>query len=167
MTSSASKHSFHSRQPQNGQPYLNCEGSPTLPGCGVTEWSQASYGPTFDATGGGVFAMKWDQDGISVCEPVDVLVPKVLLNSSLPKGISIVSPCPRISRRDSPILPRGQSRLPPWNPQVAIHCSTSRTTRSYSVSSFSSHGPIRGIDVDEDITFCGPHIIPCSNTHLN
>jgi hypothetical protein len=36
----------------------------------VIEWSQASYGPTFDAGGGGVFAMKWDSDGIAVCEPI-------------------------------------------------------------------------------------------------
>jgi len=61
---------------QNGQPYLDCEGSATLPGCGVIEWSQASYGPTFDAQGGGVFAMKWDQDGISVWNFYRVAVPE-------------------------------------------------------------------------------------------
>ncbi|KAI9445170.1 glycoside hydrolase family 16 protein [Lactarius indigo] len=61
---------------QNGQSYLDCEGSPTLPGCGVIEWSQASYGPTFDAQGGGVFAMKWDQDGISVWNFYRVAVPE-------------------------------------------------------------------------------------------
>jgi hypothetical protein len=72
----ASKYGFHSHQTQNDQPYLDCEGSGTLPGCGVIEWSQASYGPTFDAQGGGVFAMKWDKDGISVCKPVDKLVSK-------------------------------------------------------------------------------------------
>lgn len=60
---------------QNGQQYLDCEGSATLPGCGVIEWSQASYGPTFDAQGGGVFAMKWDQDGISVWNFYRVAVP--------------------------------------------------------------------------------------------
>ena len=50
--------------------YTNCEagGIDNLPGCGIIEWSQASYGPTFDAGGGGVFAMKWDVDGIAVCE---------------------------------------------------------------------------------------------------
>jgi len=51
----------------NGQPNLDCDG--TLPGnagCGVTEWSRASYGPDFDAAGGGVFAMKWDEEGIAV-----------------------------------------------------------------------------------------------------
>ena len=86
--------------------------------------------------------------------------------SPLPKGTSIVSPYLRIFKKDSLILLHGQSRLPPWNPQVAIHCSTSRTTQSYSVSSF-SHDAIRGIDVDEDITFCGAYIIPSSKTHLN
>jgi len=37
-------------------------------GCDVTEWSRASYGPLFDQSGGGVIAMKWDENGISVCE---------------------------------------------------------------------------------------------------
>lgn len=36
-------------------------------GCGITEWSRASYGPYFDSQGGGVFAMKWDTNGIAVC----------------------------------------------------------------------------------------------------
>lgn len=35
-------------------------------GCGVTEWSHASYGPLFDEANGGVFAMKWDENGIAV-----------------------------------------------------------------------------------------------------
>jgi len=35
-------------------------------GCGVTEWSRASYGPYFDSQSGGVFAMKWDANGIAV-----------------------------------------------------------------------------------------------------
>ncbi|KAJ8584331.1 glycoside hydrolase family 16 protein [Rhizopogon salebrosus TDB-379] len=35
-------------------------------GCGVTEWSRASYGPYFDEQAGGVFAMKWDENGIAV-----------------------------------------------------------------------------------------------------
>lgn len=39
-------------------------------GCGITEWSRASYGPYFDSQGGGVFAMKWDENGIAVCESI-------------------------------------------------------------------------------------------------
>ncbi|KAN0100650.1 glycoside hydrolase family 16 protein [Tylopilus felleus] len=35
-------------------------------GCGITEWSRASYGPYFDSQSGGVFAMKWDASGIAV-----------------------------------------------------------------------------------------------------
>lgn len=35
-------------------------------GCGVTEWSRASYGPYFESQGGGVIAMKWDEDGIAI-----------------------------------------------------------------------------------------------------
>ncbi|KZT30404.1 glycoside hydrolase family 16 protein [Neolentinus lepideus HHB14362 ss-1] len=51
----------------NGQDNLNCYGNTNdNAGCGITEWSRASYGPTFDAQGGGVFAMKWDDEGIAV-----------------------------------------------------------------------------------------------------
>ncbi|KAI0051912.1 glycoside hydrolase family 16 protein [Auriscalpium vulgare] len=57
-------------------PNLDCTGSATKPGCGITEWSQASYGPTFDAVGGGVFAMKWDEDGIAVWSFYRVAVPQ-------------------------------------------------------------------------------------------
>lgn len=51
----------------NGQPNLNCFGLINdNAGCGVGAWSQASYGPSFDAGGGGVFAMKWDEEGIAI-----------------------------------------------------------------------------------------------------
>lgn len=56
-------------QTTNNQPNLNCDGSLSgNAGCGITEWSRASYGPSFDAAGGGVFAMKWDDTGIAVCK---------------------------------------------------------------------------------------------------
>ncbi|KAF8224169.1 glycoside hydrolase family 16 protein [Tricholoma matsutake] len=46
---------------------LNCDGLVNgNSGCGITDWSRASYGPYFDAQGGGVFAMKWDEIDISV-----------------------------------------------------------------------------------------------------
>ncbi|CAK5280537.1 unnamed protein product [Mycena citricolor] len=51
----------------NGSPITDCDG--TLPGnagCGIIEWSKASYGPYFEAQGGGIFAMKWDEEGIAV-----------------------------------------------------------------------------------------------------
>ena len=53
----------------NGQNNLDCDGTVNSnAGCGITEWSRASYGPFFDSQGGGVFAMKWDENGIAVCE---------------------------------------------------------------------------------------------------
>ncbi len=56
------------QQQANGQPNIDCDGLANgNSGCGVTEWSRASYGPSFDAQGGGVFAMKWDETGIAVC----------------------------------------------------------------------------------------------------
>ncbi|ETW74900.1 glycoside hydrolase family 16 protein [Heterobasidion irregulare TC 32-1] len=68
----------------NGQPNLNCQGGSgdTFPGCGITEWSRASYGPTFDSQGGGVFAMKWDQDGIAVWGFYRVAVPQDVKDGS-------------------------------------------------------------------------------------
>ncbi|KAH9946640.1 glycoside hydrolase family 16 protein [Amylocystis lapponica] len=51
----------------NGVPNSDCYGLLSgNAGCGIVEWSRASYGPIFDSQGGGVFAMKWDEDGIAV-----------------------------------------------------------------------------------------------------
>ncbi|KAI6031810.1 concanavalin A-like lectin/glucanase domain-containing protein [Pisolithus microcarpus] len=49
-------------------------------GCGVTEWSRASYGPYFDSQGGGVFAMKWDDNGIAVWSFYRAAVPEDIVN---------------------------------------------------------------------------------------
>ncbi len=52
----------------NGVNNTNCDGNANSnSGCGITEWSRASYGPYFDQQGGGVFAMKWDENGIAIC----------------------------------------------------------------------------------------------------
>jgi len=48
---------------------LDCDSTVSgAPGCGIVEWSRASYGPYFASQGGGVYAMKWDDQGIAVCE---------------------------------------------------------------------------------------------------
>ncbi|KAI0365230.1 glycoside hydrolase family 16 protein [Pilatotrama ljubarskyi] len=65
----------------NGKPNLVCDGTANSnAGCGVTEWSRASYGPIFDAQGGGVFAMKWDDEGIAVWSFYRAAVPKDVLS---------------------------------------------------------------------------------------
>ena|SRR6266542_4359367 len=65
-----------------GQPHTDCNAFiNSNAGCGITEWSRASYGPFFDSQGGGVFAMKWDENGVSVCELIGTFF---LLLSSLP-----------------------------------------------------------------------------------
>ncbi|OBZ78832.1 putative glycosidase C21B10.07 [Grifola frondosa] len=67
----------------NGQPNLDCDGSlNNNAGCGVTEWSRASYGPTFDAQGGGVFAMKWDDEGIAVWSFYRAAVPQDVVSGA-------------------------------------------------------------------------------------
>ncbi|CAA7268897.1 unnamed protein product [Cyclocybe aegerita] len=45
-------------------------------GCDVIEWSRASYGPFFEAQGGGVLAMKWDENDISVWSFFRAAIPK-------------------------------------------------------------------------------------------
>jgi len=37
-------------------------------GCGIVDQSIASFGPAFNAKGGGIYAMKWDETSIDVCE---------------------------------------------------------------------------------------------------
>jgi hypothetical protein len=51
----------------NGVNRTNCDTEyNSNSGCDVIEWSRASYGPYFEAQGGGVIAMKWDENDISV-----------------------------------------------------------------------------------------------------
>ncbi|KAJ6511907.1 glycoside hydrolase family 16 protein [Mycena vitilis] len=70
----------------NNAPNLNCDGNiPGNAGCGITEWSKASYGPFFEAQGGGVFAMKWDETGIAVYS---------FYRSAIPHDITSGSPNP-------------------------------------------------------------------------
>jgi len=67
----------------NGQLNLDCDGLINAnSGCGVTEWSRASYGPTFDAQGGGVFAMKWDENGIAVWSFYRAAVPQDIISGN-------------------------------------------------------------------------------------
>ncbi|KAJ7492593.1 glycoside hydrolase family 16 protein [Mycena latifolia] len=70
----------------NGVPNTNCDGNANgNAGCGITEWSKASYGPFFEAQGGGVFAMKWDETGIAVYS---------FYRSAIPGDITSGSPNP-------------------------------------------------------------------------
>ncbi|KAJ7092754.1 glycoside hydrolase family 16 protein [Mycena epipterygia] len=71
---------------QNGMPNTDCDGSVDgNAGCGITEWSKASYGPFFEAQGGGIFAMKWDETGIAVYS---------FYRSAIPGDITSGSPNP-------------------------------------------------------------------------
>jgi hypothetical protein len=68
ITTSTSEYSL-AYQTTDGQLNLECNGLiNNNAGCGITEWSRASYGPYFDSQGGGVFVMKWDENGIAVCK---------------------------------------------------------------------------------------------------
>jgi len=67
----------------NGQNNTACDGTiNNNAGCSITEWSRASYGPYFDAQGGGVFAMKWDENGIAVWSFYRAAVPQDIVQGS-------------------------------------------------------------------------------------
>ncbi|KAL0951158.1 hypothetical protein HGRIS_007890 [Hohenbuehelia grisea] len=67
----------------SGKQHTDCNGLlPGNPGCGIVEWSRASYGPLFDAQGGGVYAMKWDENGISVWSFFRAAVPQDIFDGS-------------------------------------------------------------------------------------
>lgn len=65
----------------NGVPNLDCDGELNYnSGCGVVEWSRASYGPIFDSQGGGIFAMKWDVSGIGVWSFYRAAIPQDVID---------------------------------------------------------------------------------------
>ncbi|KAF8626517.1 hypothetical protein AX15_004822 [Amanita polypyramis BW_CC] len=68
---------------QNGQNGTDCNALINdNAGCAVVEWSRASYGPYFDAQGGGVFAMKWDETGVAVWSFYRAAVPQDIVQGS-------------------------------------------------------------------------------------
>ncbi len=55
-------------QQTNGVNNTDCDASVNSnSGCDVTDFSRASYGQFFEQQGGGIIAMKWDENDISVC----------------------------------------------------------------------------------------------------
>ncbi|KAK2461896.1 hypothetical protein APHAL10511_006359 [Amanita phalloides] len=67
----------------NGTANVTCNGLLNdNAGCAVVEWSRASYGPYFDAQGGGVFAMKWDENGIAVWSFYRAAVPRDIVQGT-------------------------------------------------------------------------------------
>ncbi|KJA19486.1 glycoside hydrolase family 16 protein [Hypholoma sublateritium FD-334 SS-4] len=64
-------------------------------GCAVTEWSRASYGPLFEAQGGGILAMKWDENDISVWS---------FFRAAIPTDVTKGAPNPSLWGEPSAIL---------------------------------------------------------------
>jgi len=72
-------------------------------GCNVVDWSRASYGLNFESQGGGVLAMKWDENDISVCLSIMLTSYLQLLielfegsffRAAIPKDVTAGSPKP-------------------------------------------------------------------------
>jgi hypothetical protein len=127
-------------------------------GCSITEWSRASYGLEFDAQGGGVFAMKWDENGIAVCKysPCRCLTLDPLLTPCTnSKGLSIALPSRRTSLRESRTLGNGANPLRSF-PQAHVTLKpTLRTTLSSSVRFYCFNVKNGRAESYPDITFCG------------
>ncbi|KAF5312385.1 hypothetical protein D9619_003192 [Psilocybe cf. subviscida] len=51
-------------------------------GCGITEWSRASYGPYFDSQKGGIFVMKWDENDISIWSFYRAAIPRDVIEGA-------------------------------------------------------------------------------------
>lgn len=140
-------------QETNDVPNLQCNALiNNNAGCGITEWSRASYGPYFDSQGGGVFAMKWDSSGIAVCQFMTVYM--FLLCLTLAQGHSIVLPFPKISLRVYRTRRTGGNRSQRLLQPTAIFHNISPTTRSSSVRPPDLFTLFK-LTLSLDITFCG------------
>jgi hypothetical protein len=77
---------------------VDCDGTLSgNPGCGITEWSRASYGPYFDSQGGGVFAMKWDDEGIAVWNFYRAAIPQDITDGQSPNPSTWGTPAALLS----------------------------------------------------------------------
>ncbi|KAF9533563.1 concanavalin A-like lectin/glucanase domain-containing protein [Crepidotus variabilis] len=67
----------------NGVNRTNCDhAANSNAGCNVVEWSRASYGPYFEAQGGGVIAMKWDENDISIWSFFRAAIPRDIITGT-------------------------------------------------------------------------------------
>ena len=152
--------SLELNQNDNGVNRTNCDAnSDSNSGCDVVEWSRASYGPYFEAQGGGVLAMKWDENDISVCErPFTSLFKKKFTNKEH-QGPSSVRQFLRMSRRGHPIHHHGAYRPLCSTILYAISASILHGTQLFSVRlnsySLANANTVTDSDAGLDITFCG------------
>ncbi|KAG2015586.1 glycosyl hydrolase family 16 [Coprinopsis cinerea AmutBmut pab1-1] len=51
-------------------------------GCSITESSRSFFGPYFESQGGGVFAMKWDENGIAIWSFYRAAIPQDITNGT-------------------------------------------------------------------------------------
>jgi hypothetical protein len=66
-------------------------------GCAITDWSHASYGPYFDAQGGGVYVMKWDDEGIAVWNFYRDAIPQDITDGESPNPSTWSEPAAQLS----------------------------------------------------------------------
>ncbi|KAF8968342.1 hypothetical protein BDZ97DRAFT_1902949 [Flammula alnicola] len=87
----------------NGVNVTNCDANVNSnSGCDVTEWSRASYGPFFEAQGGGILAMKWDENDISVWS---------FFRAAIPNDVTKGTPNPSLWGTPSAMLKNTQCNI--------------------------------------------------------
>ncbi|THU83210.1 hypothetical protein K435DRAFT_689942, partial [Dendrothele bispora CBS 962.96] len=79
----------------NSQNNTDCDSMiPPNAGCGVQEWSRASYGEDFNLQSGGVYVMKWDENGIAVWSFFHAAVPAdIVCGTPNPYTMGFTSSC--------------------------------------------------------------------------
>jgi hypothetical protein len=149
--------SLELNQNDNGVNRTNCDAnSDSNSGCDVVEWSRASYGPFFEAQGGGVLAMKWDENDISICgRPFTPFVKK--FTNEEHQGPSSVRQFLRMSRRGHLVHHLGAHRPLCSTILNAILTSILHGTLLFLVriDSYSLADTVTDLDENLDITFCG------------
>ncbi|ELU41912.1 hypothetical protein AG1IA_04064 [Rhizoctonia solani AG-1 IA] len=109
-------------------------------GCGLINDSAASFGAPFNAVGGGVFASRWDSNGVWICESVWLDWHSFILTanvgffhrSTIPNDITNKVPNPSLWGKPTALL--SNSSCPPnkyfWDHQVQAH-SNAIVTQNY------------------------------------
>ncbi|PPQ67675.1 hypothetical protein CVT25_012703 [Psilocybe cyanescens] len=74
-------------------------------GCDVVEWSRASYGTFFESQGGGILAMKWDENDISVWS---------FFRAAIPNDVTAGTPNPSLWGPPSAMLMSTMCNIPKY-----------------------------------------------------
>ncbi|KAH9484074.1 putative glycosidase C21B10.07, partial [Psilocybe cubensis] len=108
-------------------------------GCDVVEWSRASYGTFFESQGGGILAMKWDENDISVWS---------FFRAAIPTDVTAGTPNPSLWGPPSAMLMNTKCDIPKYFTNHSIVFG-----EYYGFYFTAIHNKLTNVILD--ITFCG------------